>query len=329
MHRKNKTAVFNVILALLLSSILIVGCDVNNDSSETTAGDRQTQTEAVVQQLDLSQIPEYSEEAYVELSDNVPDFTDSDLTTEAFETYSELDSLGRCGVAYANICKEIMPTEERGKIGQIKPSGWHTVKYDVIEDRYLYNRCHLIGYQLAGENANEKNLITGTRYLNTVGMLPFENMVADYVNETDNHVLYRVTPVFEGDNLVASGVEMEALSVEDNGAGVCFHVFVYNVQPGIDIDYATGDSALAEDAVTETTTQTPTTKEAVTQTQTTEGATSEAVSSTYIANTNTKKFHRPACSSVKRMADKNKMEYTGNRQDLINQGYEPCKNCNP
>lgn len=192
--------------------------------------------------FNLSDIPEYSGEPYVVLQDNWPDFDAGDISTEAFETYSDLDELGRCGVAYANICLEIMPTEPRGEIGQVKPTGWHTVKYDCVDGKYLYNRCHLIGYQLAGENANRQNLITGTRYLNVTGMLPFENMVDDYVEETENHVLYRVTPVFDGDNLVASGVQMEAFSVEDEGEGVCFNVFVYNVQPGIVIDYSTGES---------------------------------------------------------------------------------------
>jgi len=190
----------------------------------------------------LADIPEYSGEPYVVLQDNWPDFDGEDMTTEAFETYSELDGLGRCGVAYANICLEIMPDEPREEIGQVKPTGWHTVKYDCVDGKYLYNRCHLIGYQLAGENANRQNLITGTRYLNVVGMLPFENMVDGYVEETGNHVLYRVTPVFDGDNLLASGVQMEAFSVEDEGEGVCFNVFVYNIQPGIVIDYATGES---------------------------------------------------------------------------------------
>ena len=192
--------------------------------------------------ISIDDIPEYSGEPYVILQDNQPDFGLEDLTLEPFETYSELDSLGRCGVAYANICLEIMPTEPRGDIGQVKPTGWQTVKYDCVDGKYLYNRCHLIGYQLAGENANKQNLITGTRYMNVTGMLPFENMVDDYVEDTENHVLYRVTPVFDGDNLVASGVQMEAFSVEDEGEGVCFNVFVYNVQPGIVINYATGES---------------------------------------------------------------------------------------
>ena len=197
--------------------------------------------------VSLYEIPAYSGDAYAVINENVPFFTDKEITDQSYESYSALDMYGRCGVTIACIGQDIMPTEERGAIGMIKPSGWHTVKYDIVDGKYLYNRCHLIGYQLSGENANEKNLITGTRYLNVVGMLPFENEVADYVEETGNHVMYRVTPIFEGNNLVASGVEMEALSVEDNGQGVCFHVYVYNVQPGITIDYATGESWLTEE----------------------------------------------------------------------------------
>ena len=195
----------------------------------------------------LEEIPEYSGSPYVVINNNVPDFSQEDLTTEAYESYSPLDALGRCGTAEASIGVELMPTEERGSIGQVQPTGWHTVTYDCVDGRYLYNRCHLIGYQLTGENANEENLITGTRYLNVDGMLPFENMVADYITETENHVLYRVTPIFEGENLVASGVVMEAQSVEDSGEGISFAVYVYNVQPGVEIDYATGESWLAED----------------------------------------------------------------------------------
>lgn len=194
-------------------------------------------------ELDIASVPEYSGEAYFILNDNVPEYTDEDKMNPIFEHYSYLDYLGRCGVATANLGLELMPTEERGSIGNIKPSGWHTVKYpELIEDRYLYNRCHLIAFSLAGENDNERNLITGTRYMNMSGMLPFENDVAKYIEKTGNHVLYRVTPCFEGDELVARGVHMEAWSVEDNGWGICFNVFVYNVQPGITIDYLTGDS---------------------------------------------------------------------------------------
>lgn len=195
----------------------------------------------------IEDIPEYSDHAYVIINDNEPDFAKEDMTTEAFEEYAPLDKLGRCGTAYANIGKELMPTEERGSIGQVKPTGWHTVKYNgVVDGNYLYNRCHLIGFQLSGENANERNLITGTRYLNIDGMVEFENSVADYVKETGNHVLYRVTPVFEGYDLVARGVQMEALSVEDNGKGIKFNVFCYNVQPGVEIDYSDGTSKLAD-----------------------------------------------------------------------------------
>lgn len=217
-------------------------------ASETATNDQKTTTSknttSTAMSVSLSDIPAYSGSPYVAVNNNIPFFTDNEMTTTAFETYSNLDNLGRCGIAYANVCTEIMPTEERGSIGQVKPSGWHTVKYDIVSGKYLYNRCHLIGYQLSAENANTKNLITGTRYLNTEGMLPFENMVADYVKETNNHVLYRVTPMFDGNNLVASGVLMEAKSVEDNGDGILFNVYCYNVQPGITIDYATGDSAL-------------------------------------------------------------------------------------
>lgn len=253
-------------------------------------------------------VPEYDGEPWVELHGNMPYFDETDLTTEAFESYSPLDALGRCGAAYANICEELMPTEERGEIGQVKPSGWHTVKYDCVDGKYLYNRCHLIGYQLSGENANEKNLMTGTRYMNTEGMLPFENKVAEYVQKTGNHVLYRVTPVFEGDNLLASGVMMEAYSVEDQGNGIKFCVFCYNVQPGIVLDYATGES---HEAAGETEIKQP----------------EEAV--TYVINTNTHKFHLPDCSSVKEIKLQNREEFTGTREEAVAQGYDPCGRCNP
>ena len=194
----------------------------------------------------LDEVPDYSGEPYIVLNNNIPEFDDKDYITESFEVYNTLDELGRCTVAYANVSIYTMPDEERGSIGSIKPSGWHTVKYDIVEGKYLYNRCHLIGYQLTGENANEKNLITCTRYMNTVGMLEFENKVAEYVRKTENHVLYRVTPIYKEDNLLATGVQMEAYSIEDSGIGVKFNVFVYNVQEGIEIDYKTGESKLEE-----------------------------------------------------------------------------------
>lgn len=264
--KKNSLGLTGVLVILVIAGLIKAGTNDSLPDTQTTeavavqAQDSTSQTDAIqmsseeaaslaeahintaLEAFANEAIPEYSGNPYVELNGNVPYFTDEELSTTAFELYSELDSLGRCGACYANICKEIMPTEERGSIGMVKPTGWHTVKYDCITDRYLYNRCHLIGYQLAGENANEKNLITGTRYLNVDGMLPFENEVADYVDETDNHVLYRVTPVFSDDNLVASGVIIEAKSVEDKGAGLQFNVYCYNVQPGISIDYIDGQS---------------------------------------------------------------------------------------
>ena len=242
MRRKNKSKRIKqylgmlIVIACLAISLLfgedILSTEDNNNIVTTT----QTST-----YLNLEDIPEYTDSIYVTINNNIPYFEESEYTTESFERYSELDELGRCGVAYANICKEIMPTEERKSISNVKPTGWVQAEYD---GSYLYNRCHLIGHQLAGEDDNELNLITGTNYFNVSGMLPFENQVADYIDKnTDNHVLYRVTPMFEGNNLVATGVEIEAYSVEDNGSGICFNVFVYNVQPGITTDYATGESS--------------------------------------------------------------------------------------
>lgn len=245
--------------------------------------------------------------------------------------YSDLDALGRCGTACASIGQDLMPTESRGSIGMVKPTGWHTVRYDdLVDGKYLYNRCHLIGYQLTGENANTKNLITGTRYLNIEGMLPFENMVADYIEETNNHVLYRVTPIFEGNNLLANGVLMEGYSVEDKGAGVSYCVFAYNVQPGIEIDYATGESKLADGAQQEeqkTATVTPTPSPEPEKQEPVTG--SEASQADYILNTNTKKFHYPTCSSVNDMKEKNKQEFFGTRDETIALGYSPCGRCKP
>lgn len=211
-------------------------------AQEETAPGYESQAPPAENAQSIEEIPEFSGDAYIAVNDNVPFFMPEERTTESFEEYADLDELGRCGVTMACIGLDIMPTEERGDIGSVKPTGWHSVKYDIVDGKYLYNRCHLIGFQLAGENANKRNLITGTRYLNIEGMLPFENLVADYVQETGNHVLYRVTPIFDGDNLVAHGVLMEGWSVEDEGEGVCFCVYAYNAQPGITIDYATGES---------------------------------------------------------------------------------------
>ena len=266
--------------------------------------------------VSLDAIPAYDGKAYVAVNNNEPFFTDSDMTTTAFENYSDLDSLGRCGVAYANICKDIMPTEERGKIGMIKPSGWHTVKYAVIKDRYLYNRCHLIGYQLAGENANPKNLITGTRYLNVEGMLPFENLVADYVNNTGNHVLYRVTPMFSGSNLVANGVLIEAKSVEDNGGGILFNVYCYNVQPGVGINYENGDSWL------DGTTGSASSGSDSSAAENSAADSSNSETMVHITATG-KKYHRAGCRTLK----KSDTEVT--LDEAKSMGLSPCGICNP
>lgn len=331
--------------------------DPGNETEIQTAAETEIQAAAQVQSDDSKQkvvhtgtasafntadVPAYSGKPYTAVNNNEPYFTSDDLTTEAFENYSELDSLGRCGVAYANVCLETMPTEKRGSISEVKPTGWHSVKYDNVDGKSLYNRCHLIGYQLTAENANQQNLITGTRYLNVDGMLPFENMVADYVKETDNHVLYRVTPVFTGDNLVADGVLMEGYSVEDEGDGICFCAYAYNVQPGITIDYATGDSWLSSEngnsdsssggnsAVSQSSADKSGTQQAAVQTESVKETSAPVSTGTeYILNTNTKKFHYPSCSSVKQMKASNKKEYTGSRDDLIAQGYDPCKKCNP
>lgn len=245
--KRNKTMTAAMALVALFMGMAVgrVGHDIETQSNDTKyQAEEQAQQENTLQLTDDLEIPVYAGQPYTVIKDNVPDFTEEEKScTDAFEYYGDLDTLGRCTVTFANVCPQTQPTEKRGTIGQVRPSGWHTVKYnDLIDGNYLYNRCHLIGYQLTGENANVSNLITGTRYLNVEGMLPFEDMVDDYVDETGNHVLYRVTPIFKGDELVARGVRMEAWSVEDAGTGICFDVFCYNVQPGIVIDYATGDS---------------------------------------------------------------------------------------
>lgn len=263
-----------------------------------------------VSDVSVSEIPEFAGDPYVVLNNNIPDFSEEDMTTTSFEIYSELDNLSRCQVAYSCLGTDIMPTEKRDSISDVKPSGWNNKEYssDLVDGRYIYNRCHLIGFQLAGENANEKNLITGTRYMNVDGMLPFENMVADYIKETENHVMYRVTPIYDGDDLVARGVQMEAKSVEDDGDGILFNVFCYNVQPGIVINYSSGDNWLVNES-------------AKSQNTNEKG--------TYILNTNSMKFHRPDCSGLQNMNPKNKKEYIGSKYDLKKDGYDPCKICDP
>ena len=299
-------------LSYLICILLIFNFGITGCSRLTVHNDVHIQSGSCAE--NVSEVSEFSGSPYEVINGNVPEFNEEDYTTEPFEMYSKLDSLGRCGAAYANICKEIMPTQKRGEIGMIKPSGWHTVKYDFVDGMYLYNRCHLIGYQLSGENANEENLITGTRYMNTQGMLPFEDMVDDYVDATDNHVLYRVTPVYEGNNLVADGVQMEGWSVEDNGAGICFNVYVFNVQPGVNIDYATGESSLSDE---------PAAYSASGQNN------DSSHDGEYVLNTNTNKFHYPDCASAGDISSENRKVTHKSRKKLINQGYTPCGRCKP
>lgn len=256
-------------------------------------------------------LPEFSGSAYIELNGNMPYFSLDDYPKESFEEYGELDYLNRCTACVANIGPDLMPTEERGYIGSVKPSGWHSEKYDFVDGKYLYNRCHLIGYQLSGENANEKNLITGTRFLNVEGMLPFENMIAEYVRESGNHVLLRVTPRFEGENLLASGVFMEAMSVEDEGEGILFNIYCYNAQKGVIIDYATGESyeEFKEIAFPE--------------------ETKNNKQKDFVLNINSKKIHLPHCSGAKATDEENKEYYSGYLKDLTDKGYSPCGMCKP
>lgn len=288
---------------VLVLSLLLSGCGL---------GLPQENQQASAVSVSLEEVPAYSGSPYVELDGNQPGFSLEERTTDSFETYSTLDALGRCGPAYACIGQDLMPTEDRESISSVHPTGWVQAEYSFVDGGSLYNRCHLIGFQLTGENANEENLITGTRYMNVEGMLPFENMVADYIKETGNHVLYRAIPIFEGENLVASGVVMEAFSVEDEGEGVCFHVYVYNVQPGVEIDYATGESWETGDSAS-----------SALESQ------AEEQETDYVLNTSSKKFHLPDCPSVDSMSGKNRQEYHGTREELIAQGYEPCGSCHP
>ena len=274
----------------------------------------------------LESVMEYNGKSHAVVYNNKPQFQASEITDKAYEFYSPLDSKGRCGYVQACVGEELMPTGTRGSISSVKPTGWVQKVYStsLVNGGSLYNRCHLIGWQLTGENANKKNLITGTRYMNE-NMIPFENMIADYIKETGNHVMYRVTPVFEGNNLVASGVHMEAYSVEDNGAGVCFNVYLYNVQPGITIDYKTGTSELASSSSTQKETSKETAKETQKETQ------NETTASTtkYVLNAKSKKIHKPTCSSVNSITAANRKDYAGSIDSLLSQGYSPCGSCKP
>ena len=283
-------------ICLLLLAVLLTGCVEVVVIPEAPA-------------VSLEALPAWSGDAYVTIDRNVPGFTAEDLTTECFEIYSPLDELGRCGTAYACVGREIMPTEDRGSISSVTPSGWINKQYDFIDGKYLYNRCHLIGFQLTGENANKGNLITGTRYLNIEGMLPFENMVADHVKEENHHVLYRITPIYQEDALVCSGVQMEGFCVECGDAKYdedkfMFHVYCYNIQPGVLIDYATGDSAASEIGL-------------------------GGEEKTWVLNTSSKKFHDPDCSNADNISEKNRDTVKCTRDELIYQGYEPCGICKP
>lgn len=335
----------NKLIALWLSvlMLLMTGCTkpVSTGSQETNAVTSQsTQAQSVSNSVSSSEVEQefqiesnitYTGDPYVVINNNEPYFTDEEkASTEAFENYSQFDSLGRCGIAFANICQELMPEDKRESISSVKPTGWQSTKYDFIGGKYLYNRCHLIGFQLAGENANAQNLITGTRYLNIDGMLPFENLVADYVKETNNHVLYRVTPVYTGDNLVADGLYMEGWSVEDEGDGVCYNVYCFNVQPGVVINYKDGTSSEGNPIGTVAAGSATNVKkpEAVKDNSST-ALTVVENSSVYILNTNSKKFHTEGCSETKRIKKENKETFNGTREELISDGYEPCGKCKP
>jgi DNA-entry nuclease len=292
--------------------------------------------------ISLNDIPEYTYSAYVEINGNVPFFEDSEITDRSFESYSELDALGRCGVAFACIGIDIMPTEERGEIASITPTGWEYAgvsnnnSYDFIKNGYVYNRCHLIGHQLAGENDNEKNLITGTRYMNLEGMLPFEDMVAEYVKSTKNHVMYRVTPIFHGLDYMAKGVLMEAYSVEDNGRGISFCIYAYNVQPGVTIDYFTGVNVANGQKLPDINTDEDDRNNVTEDTNGNNGDSSENNGGSsggevcdYVLNTGTKKIHKPDCSSAPKPDSKNYKEFNGTKEELLADNYVPCKICNP
>lgn len=313
MKRLRAHAAQVLVLALSCLFALAGAAGCSSDGGVDGAGEAVSVSESALEagRLDETELPEYAGEPAVEVNGNEPNFTEEDLDGPS-EYYSNLDSLGRCGVTMAIVGEETMPTEEREDISEVHPSGWQATFYDdIVPDQNIYNRCHLIGFQLAGENANERNLITGTNYLNHEGMLPYENEVADYVWETGNHVLYRVTPVFVGDELMARGVHMEAESVEDGGTGVSFNVYCFNVQPGLEIDYETGESWRVESASAGS------------------GEQGVAVETTYVLNTSSMKFHMPDCDSVDDMSARNREEYTGTRDELIARGYEPCGGCHP
>ncbi len=311
---------------LTLIFVLILGGCFGNDVDTNSNADNIT----------IENLPSFYGMAYVEINNNIPQFSKDEITAESFEKYSALDYLSRCGTASACVGVDIMPTEERGEIGMVKPTGWHTVKYDVVDGKYLYNRCHLIGYQLTGENANEQNLITGTRFLNIEGMLPFENMIADYVKETNNHVMYRVTPFFEGVNLLCKGVQIEGYSVEDDGDGISFNVFAYNAQPQIEINYLTGESTLISNMLPdeESSVNTSYSNEITTTESYVESISNEVLyneqpqtNAKCIINKNTKKIHLETCQHAKKIKKENREEHKGDLNEYIKKGYALCQVC--
>ena len=299
----------SLLLVIILSILLVWGLSFVADKFAPTYGEEKpTEWEGLAEgRFNYADVPQFDGSTpYVTVNGNKPYFTEAHYTERSYESYGELDNLGRCTTVCANIGTDIMPTEKRENIGSVKPTGWQVSKYNFVEDEYLFNRCHLIGFQLAGENANEKNLITGTRFMNIEGMLPFENSVAKYVKETGNHVLYRVTPIFRGRELVARGVLMEGFSVEDRGEGICFNVFCYNAQPDVKIDYMTGDNYFVGGDNEE-----------------------KADVGKYVLNVKGKKFHYRNCGSVSAIKESNKKSFDGSREELIKEGYSPCGSCKP
>ena len=339
-----KSLLFSLIALLLSFCLVFGGCDLlgalpdvlpdGGTPDEAPDSPDTPDEDASPSYANLAAIPAYSGSPYVILNDNVPSFTAEEITALSYEYFSPLDTLQRCGYVEASVGFDLMPTEDRESISSVKPSGWLNKSYDFVDGGYLYNRCHLLGFQLTGENANKLNLITGTRYMNVDGMLPFENMVADYVRETKNHVMYRVTPIYIGNNLVAHGVQLEALSVEDGGEDICFNVYVYNVQPRITIDYATGDSRqndetdYAETAIDgqNGSATLPPTEEAEPDEG---GDIAEGEEREYVLNTRSKKIHLPSCSAVDDIADHNKSTVTATLESLLNGGYSACGTCKP
>ena len=346
------------LLALLFALTMLAGCDAaatagasasaaDTDASAFAANRASASTQQnwwwdglSDSDKSLMSISSYSGDPIVELNGNVPVFDDSYTYQGAFESYSDLDELGRCGVAYACLGTETVSTEARGDISGIHPTGWDGTTYGFVDQEKIFNRSHLIAHSLSGEDANEKNLITGTRYFNSVSMQEYENQVLDYIYSSKNHVLYRVTPVFEGDNLVASGVQMEARSVEDDGAGISFNVYCYNVQPGVTVDYSTGDNWLSAvyggntDASGDLSGSAEGDYEYSDAADTSDSASQQtedttSVEGTYVVNTKSMKFHLPTCDAVSSISDGNRMDYTGDRRALIDSGYSPCGSCNP